>query len=214
MNRRRPFPIGQPPPGYRVFRGLGGESHRSTDPIGIRPDGTPGNFVDPYQENRAWGNTGAGGGFVAPPLIGGGPGIGLPPGLATTPFGIILGPDGKPLLWKNPTTFASVPIIATTAANPPTPSPNPVLSLNYARNLLTIQNNSIAPTAGDIAPTMYVGFNAAPQIGISLGLAPGVGITYDVICPRDSIYIIFGTFTNTGGSVVIFGTIVQGTYSP
>lgn len=212
MQRRRPFPMG-PPPGYRMFSGLGGEARRATDPIGVRSDGTPGNFVDPYRENRAWGDTGSGGALTLPPPIGAYPAAGVL-GVPTTPFGVILGPDGNPLKWKNPTTFATVPVLAVTTVNPPTPSATPVLSLNYSRNALSIQNNSVAPTAGDVAPTMYVGFNAAPQIGTSLALAPLQGIAWDIICPRDSIFIIFGPFTNTGGSVVIQGTVVQGTYSP
>jgi hypothetical protein len=214
MQRRRPpFPMG-PPPGYRRFAGLGGNVHRTNDPVAVNPDGTPGSFFDTYSEDQAWGQGQGGGAISTPPLIGGGPVTGLPFGITTVPFGTILGPDGKPILWKNPTSVASVPIQASTAVNPPPIAPTPVLSLNYARNLLIIQNNSVAPTAGDVAPTLFVAFNAQPQLGFSLGLPPGVGITFDIICPRDSVFVAWGTFSNAGASVVIQGVVVQGTYSP
>jgi hypothetical protein len=109
--------------------------------------------------------------------------------------------------WTNPTTFATVPISAATNVNVP------VLSQNYLRNALIIQNGSLA-NSPDIAPTLYVGFNAQPTIGSALALPPGVGVTFDIICPRDSIFIAFGPFTNGGGSVVIQGAVVSGTYAP
>ena len=117
--------------------------------------------------------------------------------------------------WTNPTSFATVPINAQTGSG------SPVLSLNYQRNALIIQNGSTASIAGDVAPTLYIGFNAQPQIGGSLALgpgqvigSPGQGIAWDVITPRDSIYVAFGPFINTSGSVVIQGCVIQGTYSP
>lgn len=226
MQRRR-YPIGSPPPpGFRHFgtpggnplfrlSGLAGESHRSSDGVGINPNGDVGPLIADYNERTAWGTGGPGGaGVSSPPPVGAFPSLTGLVGVSTTPFGVILGPDGKPFKWTNPTTFASVPILASTAVNPPTPSATPVLSLNYARNALTVQNNSTATVAGDVAPTMYVGFNAAPQIGISFALAPGVGHSWDIQTPRDSIFIIFGAFANAGASVVIQGVVVQGTYSP
>jgi hypothetical protein len=94
-----------------------------------------------------------------------------------------------------------------------TPQQTPVLSLNMQRNALIIQNNSTA-TAPDTAPTFYIGFNAQPQIGLNLAVAPGVGILLDIICPRDSVYVTIGPFVNGGGTVVVQGAIVQGTYAP
>lgn len=110
--------------------------------------------------------------------------------------------------WSNPTTFASVPINASTNTQ------TPILAQNYQRNALIIQNGSLATVAGDVAPTLYVGFNAQPQVGGALALPPGVGVVFDIICPRDAIFIAFGPFTNTGGSVVIQGVVLTGTYSP
>lgn len=110
--------------------------------------------------------------------------------------------------WTNPTTFATVPINASTNTQVP------VLTQNYQRNALIIQNGSLATVAGDVAPTLYVNFNASPQVGSALALPPGVGIAWDVITPRDSIYIAFGPFINTGSSVVIQGAVITGTFSP
>jgi hypothetical protein len=214
--RRRPQGIPQEFYRLKPFRGLSGNTHRNAEDYGVSRAGTPGNPVDPYTEQPpTWGTGAAGMSPVEmPPLIGGGPAPQGGAGLLTAPFGTLLGPDGKPILWKNPTSVASFPIQASTAVNPPPISPTPVLSLNYARNLLVIQNNSVAPTAGDVAPTLYIGFNAQPLIGFSIGLAPGVGITFDIICPRDSVFVAWGTFSNAGASVVIQGVVMQGTYSP
>jgi hypothetical protein len=198
----------------RSFAGFGATSHRSSEAFALTQTGTPGNLLDSYSEDMAWGQGQEGGAIAAPPLIGGGPAVGPITGLLNAPFGTILGPDGVPIQWKNPTSVANFPIQASTAVNPPPISPLPVLSLNYARNLLVIQNNSVAPTAGDVAPTLFVAFNAQPQLGFALGLPPGVGITFDIICPRDSVFVAWGTFSNAGASVVIQGVVVQGTYSP
>jgi hypothetical protein len=109
--------------------------------------------------------------------------------------------------WSNPTTFATVPINASTNTQVP------VLTQNYQRNALIIQNGSLA-TSPDVAPTLYVNFNAQPQVGSALALPPGVGVAFDIITPRDSIYIAFGPFINTGSSVMIQGAVIAGTYSP
>lgn len=121
---------------------------------------------------------------------------------ASSPFG----ESDRP--WTNPTTFATVPINASTNVNVP------VLTQNYQRNALIIQNGSLATVAGDVAPTLYVNFNASPQVGSALALPPGVGIAWDVVTPRDSIYIAFGPFINTGSSVVIQGAVITGTFAP
>lgn len=110
--------------------------------------------------------------------------------------------------WTNPTTFATVPINSSTNISVP------VLSQNFQRNALIVQNGSTATAVGDVAPTLYVNFNAQPQVGYALALPPGVGVAWDIITPRDSVYVAFGPFVNTGGSVVIAGCVVQGTYSP
>lgn len=109
--------------------------------------------------------------------------------------------------WTNPTTFATVPINASTNTQVP------VLTQNYQRNALIIQNGSTAQGT-DVAPTLYINFNAQPQVGSALALAPGQGIAWDIITPRDSIYIAFGPFINTGATVVIQGAVISGTYAP
>jgi hypothetical protein len=108
--------------------------------------------------------------------------------------------------WQNPTTFQLVPIIAGT------PSNTPVLSLNLKRNLLVIQNNSSATGAGNTAPTFYIGFNSQAQVGLSLALLPGsTGVLFDIICPRDSVYV---TIAGGVGVFTVAGVVGQGTYSP
>lgn len=199
------------------FAGVGSAAGRkglgalgtSVDGRGIgypKADGTPGTLYYPdYNETTVWGTGSENDTVVAPvdpstPI----PGITGPDEVDTglsIPFGVSV------VQWRNPTTFQSVPILASTPQNVP------VLSLNMKRNAVVIQNNSTA-TAPDSAPTFYIGFNAQPQIGLALGVAPGVGILLDIICPRDSIYLAFGPEINTGGTVVIQGSIVQGTYAP
>jgi len=113
--------------------------------------------------------------------------------------------DGQ---WTNPTDAVSQPI------NVGTPTNTPVLAANLNRNMLLIQNNSSASVAGDTPPTLYVEFGRAAVPPYSLALSPGEGILFDVICPRSQIYVAYGPFVNTGGSVIIAGTIVQGSHSP
>ena len=167
--------------------------------------GAAGALVPMYDENGIWNPpgiaNGGGSGSVAastaqtadPSATGY-----LPP---SGPFG----ESDRP--WTNPTTFATVPINASTNTQVP------VLTQNYQRNALIIQNGSLA-TGSDVAPTLYVNFNAQPQVGSALALPPGVGIAWDVITPRDSIYIAFGPFINTGNSVMIQGAVITGTYAP
>jgi hypothetical protein len=217
--RRIPIPPGGWPggiPGGRLFRtpggvvparrpglgALGGGSHRAPD-----FPGDPENPVWPYGEQETWG---PGGLPSVPPIVGIPP---VAPGSSSIP-GFL--PDLTPYAksdpaatgwkWTNPTTASSVPILAST------PSNTPVLSLNYQRNLLVIQNNSTA-TSPDTTPVFYIGFNApVPSAGFGLGLVAGVGITFDIICPRDSIFILQSG--GGGASLVVAGVVVQGTFSP
>jgi hypothetical protein len=110
-------------------------------------------------------------------------------------------------LYANPDTFSSVPI--TGATN----TAVPVLTGQSQRRALIIQNNSTS-VFPDTTPVMYVGFNSVAIVGVSLGLAAGLGILFDIRTPRDAIYITFGPFSNGGGSTVVQGTVVQGVYSP
>lgn len=84
-----------------------------------------------------------------------------------------------------------------------------LVGANETRALLIMQNNSTA-TSPDSAPTMYFGFGTQPTIGFDLALPPGVGIVMDVRTPADAIYVGFGPFVNTGGSVKIQGVIKEG----
>lgn len=170
------------------------------------PSGGPGNPVYPYTEEEVW-NDFAGGGVSAPPAM---PATVVNPGTATataTATGAtISAPFGESdRAWSNPNTFATVPINAATPAN------IPILSQNAQRSGLILQNNSTA-TSPDVAPTFYVGFNSQPIAGFAVALAPGVGFFWDIITPRDSIYILIGAFS--GASVVIAGCAVQSTYAP
>jgi hypothetical protein len=207
INRRpRPYVFKR-----RVSRGTGGPAsnlgalgvadRHVTFPTSV---GTPGNpFQGDYDEHTIWGTDGPTDTVTAPvdPLTAvpevQGPEE-MDPGISI-PFGISI------IAWRNPTTMQSVPI------NSSTNSILPVLSLNMQRNSLIIQNNSFVTVATDATPNFYVGFNAQPQIGLSLQLIAGAGILFDILTPRDSIYI---TVAGGGASQVIQGVVVQGTYAP
>lgn len=178
-----------------------------------RPDGTPGNLLWPYDETEVWGAAPGTSVSENPPPVGV-LATSAPP-LTGLPISVPWGESDRD--WTNPTTFAVVPIqqATTVAANVAAFIPQtPVLSLNEKRNALIIQNNSTATAAGDVAPIFYVGFNAQPVVLFSLAIGVGLGVEFDTITPRDSIYVAFGAYANAGGTVVIAGAVVQGTYSP
>ena len=169
------------------------------------PSGAPNLFSPNYGEQQIWGTDNENDTVTAP--IDPGTPVDMPdgpqlfdPGISI-PFGVSIIP------WRNPTTMQSVPI------NASTPVTTPVLSLNMARNSLVIQNNSTA-TAPDTTPIFWIGFNAQPQVGLSLGLVAGAGLLFDIITPRDSIFILIGAFVDGGGTTVVQGVVVQGTYAP
>ena len=116
-------------------------------------------------------------------------------------------PDGQAIVAElndfRRVTTNSVPITQSTLSN------IALLNQNTKRKLLLIQNNSTA-TSPDVAPTFYIGFGQTAQVGLGLGLAPGVGVVLDVSCPSDAIYVTLGPSTNTGGTVVIQGVAVEG----
>lgn len=198
----------------RAFSGLAGPAARSggTDGAFPSPDGSPGSLVYPYGERSPiYGDSGQGGGplsVTSPPVLDltNTPVPAPPVDTGTTSDGLSV-PFGASLVpWANPTTLQSVPIVASTPAN------QPVLSLNLKRNLLLIQNNSSATGAGNTAPTFYIGFNSQAQVGLSLALLPGgAGVLYDIICPRDSVYI---TIAGGVGIFTVAGVVQQGTYAP
>jgi hypothetical protein len=164
--------------------------------------------VFPYSEEEVWNNFDGSGIASPPPTPTAAPtSVSATGGSATaTANANVSFPFGETdRQWSNPTTFATVPINAATSAA------IPILSQNPQRNSLIIQNNSSA-TSPDVAPTFYIGFNSQPQAGFAIALAPGVGFSWDIITPRDSIYVLIGTFS--GASVVIAGCAVQGTYAP
>jgi hypothetical protein len=136
------------------------------------------------QQPRAWSN------LVAP----------TPPVPLIAPFG--QGDSG----WRNPTVTHSIPIGATSGG------PLALLTNNLSRNLLLLQNNSTA-TFPDTAPVFYFGFGQQPVIGQGLGLAAGLGLLLDIICPRDAVYLTIGPFTNGGGTAVVQGVAVEGALS-
>lgn len=207
-------------PGMNGYRGLGGPQDNRIPVMNLAglggsnasdrgSQGFPGTngadpvFLSPYDETQMWG-TNDPMGMVGAPID---PSVAMPPDQGpqvfdpgiSIPFGVSIIP------WRNPSTFQSVPILAATPINVP------VLSLNMARNSLIVQNNSTA-TAPDIAPTFYIGFNAQPQVGLALALTPGAGILFDIITPRDAVYVLVAG--GVGASVVVAGVVVQGTYAP
>jgi hypothetical protein len=211
------FPISTGPMGtmFRTQGGvvrlgsLGGGDHRA---VGIPgPNGAADFATDlwPYSEGgQPWNASGPASAFDPPPI--GTPlstPVATPPGTflpTPVPFGVA-DPTAQ-VQWNNPTTAAVTPIVAAT------PSQTPVLSLNYQRNLLIIQNNSTA-TAPDTTPVFYVSFNASVSApGFGLALAAGIGIVFDIICPRDSVFI--SQVGGGGGTLVVAGIVVQGTYAP
>src|ERR1700760_4327929 len=79
-----------------------------------------------------------------------------------------------------------------------------VLQVDNFRNLLVIQNNSIA-VSPDVAPTLFIALDGPVQtVGFSnpspntfsynafITLAPGEGVILDVRVPRNSIYSLWG----------------------
>lgn len=220
MSRPRVFQV---PPGLRVRGMIPGATQPAMPnyPVRVRtsfagaqnnfpdPNGQPGSQTWPYTENLQFNPTD--GAAAAAPLA-------LPPAVGAPPImpsaaaqRVISTPNGQSERdWINPTTYATIPLTAGQSAN------FPILQLNYKRNSLIIQNTSTATTAGDIAPTLYLGFNSAPQVLGSLALPPGLGFYWSASdCPpRDAVYVVFGPQVNTGGSVVVSGCVVQGTYVP
>lgn len=200
-----------PGPARPGFRGLGSVRLHQNAADFPMPTGAPGSDLYPYEEiNPPWGANVPGSGSVADTSVLGAQQPVTVPGLDVGGYMPVPAPFGQtdprsPMRWTNPTTFSAVPINASTSVV------NPVLSLNYQRNGLIIQNNSTA-TSPDVAATFYVGFNAQPQANLSLTLAPGIGVSFDIICPRDSVYVLFAG--NTGATSVVAGVVIQGTYAP
>jgi hypothetical protein len=104
--------------------------------------------------------------------------------------------------YQNNNRSATIPI------GPNTVPYKALCSQNLKRTSILMQNNSTA-TSPDVAPIMYFNFGAQAQVGIGIGLAPGVGLVLDNNVQADSLYVTFGTSVNTGGSVVIQGAVLE-----
>lgn len=105
--------------------------------------------------------------------------------------------------YQNPNRSSTIPI------GPNTQPYLALVSINPKRTSILMQNNSTATTAGDVAPTMYFNFGAQAQVGIGIGLAPGVGLVLDNNVQADSLYVTFGPSVNTGNSVVVQGAVLE-----
>lgn len=84
-----------------------------------------------------------------------------------------------------------------------------LVSQNFNRAKLVLQNNSFATVAGDVAPTMYFGFGSQAVVGQALALPPGVGVVFDVRVDSDAIYVTLGPSINTSSSVVTQGVAFE-----
>lgn len=109
--------------------------------------------------------------------------------------------------WQNPCSTHTIPISGNSGGA------LAILTQNLKRNLLVIQNNSTA-TSPDAAPTFYIGFGQLAQIGQGMALPPGVGVVFDIVCPRDAVYLTIGPAVNSGGTVVTQGCVVEGGLTP
>jgi hypothetical protein len=104
--------------------------------------------------------------------------------------------------YNNPNRSATIPI------GPNTVPYLALVSINPKRVSILMQNNSTA-SGTDVAPTMYFNFGAQAQVGIGIGLAPGVGLVLDNNVQADSLYVTFGPSVNTGESVVVQGAVLE-----
>lgn len=105
--------------------------------------------------------------------------------------------------YQNPNRSSTIPI------GPQTKPNIALVAINPKRVSILLQNNSTATTSGDVAPTMYFNFGAQAQVGIGIGLAPGVGLVLDNNVQADSLYVTLGPSVNTGGSVVVQGAVLE-----
>lgn len=111
-------------------------------------------------------------------------------------------PDGGGTGYQNKNHSSTIPIGRGTSSN------RALVTQNVKRVSILMQNNSTA-VAPDVAPTMYFNFGATAQVGIGIGLAPGVGLVLDNHVQSDSLYVTFGPAVNTGGTVVLQGAVLE-----
>lgn len=105
--------------------------------------------------------------------------------------------------YQNPNRSATIPI------GPNTRTGIALVAINPKRVSILMQNNSVATVSGDVPPTMYFNFGAQAQVGIGIGLAPGVGLVLDNNVQADSLYVTIGPSVNTGASVVVQGAVLE-----
>lgn len=125
--------------------------------------------------------------------------------------------------YTNFNSFVSVPLTLNNLVPPASGAFPPIVQSNIQRTLLLIQNNSAA-TSPDTTPNFWVGFNSVPTAAGITGLGPtvapylslpaGFALILDAVPPRESIFVVAGTFTNGGGTAVVAGVLVQAIYSP
>ncbi len=114
-----------------------------------------------------------------------------------------LGDDGTSATgYINPNRSATIPI------GPGSVPFKSLVSINPKRVSIIMQNNSTA-VSPDVAPIMYFNFGAQAQIGIGIGLAPGVGLVLDNNVQADALYVTFGPQVNTGNTVVVQGAVLE-----
>lgn len=104
--------------------------------------------------------------------------------------------------YQNPNRSATIPI------GPQTKPNIALVAINPKRVSILMQNNSAA-VSPDVAPIMYFNFGAQAQVGIGIGLAPGVGLVLDNNVQADSLYVTIGPSVNTGGTVVVQGAVLE-----
>jgi hypothetical protein len=87
-----------------------------------------------------------------------------------------------------------------------------VVAANARRAWILIQNNSAIGAAGDVLPNLYVTYDGpvSAPFNLNLTIAPGSGIVLDRRPPLNAIYVRWGTFTNTSGTAVAGGVMMQG----
>jgi hypothetical protein len=99
--------------------------------------------------------------------------------------------------------------------NASTSGATPIVTTNYKRNFILIQNNSTATTP-DTTPIFYVTFDSPLQgaAGLALAVPALSGIVLDAVVPSNAIYITLGTYSNGGGTANVAGVLIQGTMLP
>lgn len=145
----------------------------------------------------------------------------LPPVVVHTSAGPISIPQDSPANQQDPTLdfeWGSQGYTIPLNVN----SSGQILQVDNYRNLLVVQNNSVA-TSPDVAPTLFIALDGPVQTVIVsnpapntfaynafLALSPGEGAILDVRVPRNALYSVWGSFVNTGNTVFVNGSVSYG----